>query len=430
MAETVGSRAFMKSDPKASHDIVIIGGGIVGVATAALLAEAGRGVLVIDRSGICEETSSGNAAALAFSDILPMASKGVMGKVPGWLMDPLGPFTIRASYFPKMIPWLYRVWRASSSQALEKTTVAQGNMMQLAQSEMLGLIDRAGLRDRLREDGNLELYESEAELKASQPGWDAKAKAGIAYEHVRGERLKALQPGLNPRFVAGTFVPGWKNVSDPKLFGQAIWAYAESKGARFIKASVTTAQAANGGAVVRLDNGTEITASHLVLMAGAWSKKLAKGFGDVVPLDTERGYNTTLPVGSFDAKRQLTFPGHGFVVTPMATGLRVGGAVEFGGLELAPNYARSAAMLKKASQFLPGLKTEGGRQWMGYRPSMPDSMPVIGRASSGGNIYYGFGHGHLGLTQSAATARIIRDLITGNTPALDIEPFKPQRFRN
>lgn len=430
MAETVGSRAFMKSDPKASHDIVIIGGGIVGVATAALLAEAGRGVLVIDRSGICEETSSGNAAALAFSDILPMASKGVMGKVPGWLMDPLGPFTIRASYFPKMIPWLYRFWRASSSQALEKTTVAQGNMMQLAQSEMLGLIDRAGLRDRLREDGNLELYESEAELKASQPGWDAKAKAGIAYEHVRGERLKALQPGLNPRFVAGTFVPGWKNVSDPKLFGQAIWAYAESKGARFIKASVTTAQAANGGAVVRLDNGTEITASHLVLMAGAWSKKLAKGFGDVVPLDTERGYNTTLPVGSFDAKRQLTFPGHGFVVTPMATGLRVGGAVEFGGLELAPNYARSAAMLKKASQFLPGLKTEGGRQWMGYRPSMPDSMPVIGRASSGGNIYYGFGHGHLGLTQSAATARIIRDLITGNTPALDIEPFKPQRFRN
>ncbi|MDT6939451.1 FAD-binding oxidoreductase [Brucella pseudogrignonensis] len=420
----------MKSDPKASHDIVIIGGGIVGVATAALLAEAGRDVLVIDRSGICEETSSGNAAALAFSDILPMASKGVMGKVPGWLMDPLGPFTIRASYFPKMIPWLYRFWRASSKQALEKTTVAQGHMMQLAQSEMLGLIDRAGLRDRLREDGNLELYESEAELKASQPGWDAKAKAGIAYEHVRGERLKALQPGLDPRFVAGTFVPGWKNVSDPKLFGQAIWAYAESKGARFLKASVTSAHAVNGGAVVRLDDGSEIAASHLVLMAGAWSKKLAKGFGDVVPLDTERGYNTTLPVDSFDVKRQLTFPGHGFVVTPMATGLRVGGAVEFGGLELAPNYARSAAMLKKASQFLPRLKTESGRQWMGYRPSMPDSMPVIGRASAGGNIYYGFGHGHLGLTQSAATARIIRDLITGNALALDIEPFKPQRFRN
>ncbi|NKB83374.1 NAD(P)/FAD-dependent oxidoreductase [Brucella grignonensis] len=420
----------MSSDTKGQHDIVIIGGGIVGVATAALLAERGREVLVIDRSGICEETSSGNAAALAFSDILPMASKGVMRKVPGWLMDPLGPFTIRPSYFPKMIPWLYRFWRASSSEALEKTTVAQGNMMRLAESEMLGLIDRAGLRDRLREDGNLELYESEAELAASQSGWDAREKAGIAYEHVRGERLAELQPGLSPRFVAGTFVPGWKNVSDPKLFGQAIWAYAESKGARFQQATVASAEKLGGGAVVRLDDNTEINASHLVVMTGAWSRNLAQGFGDAVPLDTERGYNTTLPVGSFDVTRQLTFPGHGFVITPMATGLRVGGAVEFGGLQLPPNFARSSAMLKKASMFLPGLKTEGGRQWMGYRPSLPDSMPVIGRASSGGNIYYGFGHGHLGLTQSAATGRIICDLITGSAPAVDIEPFKPQRFRN
>lgn len=429
-AYMVGEPREMNTDPKGQHDIVIIGGGIVGVATAALLAEAGRDVLIIDRTGICEETSAGNAAALAFSDILPMASKGVMRKVPGWLLDPLGPFTIRPSYFPKMVPWLYRFWRASSASALENTTVAQGNIMRLAGSEMLGLIDRAGLRHMLRENGNLELYESEAELAASQSGWDVKAKAGIAYEHVRGSRLAELQPGLDKRFVAGTFVPGWKNVSDPKLFGKAVWEYAQSKGARFLKAKVLDARQSNGGACVRLEDGAEINAKHLVLMAGAWSGKLAAGFGHHVPLDTERGYNTTLPVGSFDVKRQLTFPGHGFVITPMETGVRVGGAVEFGGLELAPNYARSAAMLTKAAQFLPGLKTEGGRQWMGYRPSMPDSLPVIGRASTGGNIYYGFGHGHLGLTQSAATGRLIRDLIMGDAPAIDIEPFKPQRFRN
>ncbi|MFD1791376.1 NAD(P)/FAD-dependent oxidoreductase [Ochrobactrum teleogrylli] len=425
----------MKSDPKnqqkmGQQDIVIIGGGIVGSATAALLAEAGRNVLVIDRTGICEETSSGNAAALAFSDILPMASKGVMGKVPGWLMDPLGPFSIRPSYFPKMVPWLYRFWRASSAGALEKTAVTQANIMRLAESEMLALIDRAGLRDRLREDGNLELYESEAELTAALPSWEIREKAGIAHDHVHGARLAELQPGLSPRIVAGTFVPGWKNVSDPKLFGQAIWAHAERLGARFLKAKVTSAQPADGGARVHLEDGTEISAKNLIVMTGAFSREFAKGFGDVVPLDTERGYNTTLPVGAFDVKRQLTFPSHGFVITPMATGLRVGGAVEFGGLDLPPNYARSKAMLTKASRFLPGLKTEGGREWMGYRPSIPDSLPVIGRASSGGNVFYGFGHGHLGLTQSAATARLIRDLITGAKPAIDIEPFKPQRFRN
>jgi len=180
--------------------------------------------------------------------------------------------------------------------------------MRLAGSEMMALIDRAGLRGRLRENGNLELYESEAELAASQLGWDVREQAGIAYEHVRGDRLAELQPGLSPRFVAGTFVPGWKNVSDPKLFGKAIWAYAQSKGARFLQAKVTNAKQGHGGASVHLEDGTKIKTTHLVLMAGAWSRDLAKGFGDAVPLDTERGYNTTLPVGSFDVKRQLTFP--------------------------------------------------------------------------------------------------------------------------
>ncbi len=248
----------MKSDPQGQQDIVIIGGGIVGVATAALLAEAGREVLVIDRTGICEETSSGNAAALAFSDILPLASKGVMRKVPGWLLDPLGPFTIRPTYFPKMLPWLYRFWRASAPNALARTAIAQAAIMRLAENEMLSLIERAGLRNRLREDGNLELYESEAELAASQPGWDVREKAGIAYEHVRGRRLAELQPGLTPRFVAGTFVPGWKNVSDPKLFGKAIWSYAESLGARFLSGKVASAKRQNGGVRLRLENGVEI----------------------------------------------------------------------------------------------------------------------------------------------------------------------------
>ncbi|MFC0244170.1 NAD(P)/FAD-dependent oxidoreductase [Falsochrobactrum ovis] len=418
----------MNLNGRGRQDVVIVGAGIVGIATAALLKEAGRKVLLVDRTGICEETSSGNAAALAFSDILPLASKGIIKKVPGWLFDPLGPLSIRPSYFPKMVPWLYHFWRASREQVLAKTAETQAKIMRLAESEMLALIDRANLREFLREDGSLELYESEAELAASQPGWDIRDQAGIAYEHVRGSRLMELQPGLSPRFVAGTFVPGWKNVSDPKLFGQAIWAYAERLGARFHKAQVVSVGRYEQGGEIRLADGNNIVADQLVITAGAWSHQLTKVLGDPLPLDTERGYNTTLPVGSFDVRRQLIFPGHGFVITPMATGLRVGGAVEFGGLELPPNYTRSEAMLKKAAKFLPGLKTENGRQWMGYRPSLPDSLPVIGKASSGGNIYYGFGHGHLGLTQSAATARLICDLITQKQPVIDIEPFNPRRF--
>jgi glycine/D-amino acid oxidase-like deaminating enzyme len=127
-------------------------------------------------------------------------------------------------------------------------------------------------------------------------------------------------------------------------------------------------------------------------------------------------------------KRQLTFGGHGFVVTPLSTGVRVGGAVEFAGLEAPPNFARAAALLAKAKRFMPGLRTEGGKQWMGFRPSLPDSLPAIGVSATDARVIYAFGHGHFGLTQSAATARLVADIIFGRPPPLDLAPFRPQRF--
>ncbi len=174
---------------------------------------------------------------------------------------------------------------------------------------------------------------------------------------------------------------------------------------------------------LRLADGRLVEARSVVIAAGAWSHLLAKQLGDSIPLETERGYNTTLPSSAFDVKRQLIFGGHGFVITPLATGLRVGGAVEFGGLKRPPNFARSKAMLEKAKRFLPGLDPSGGREWMGYRPSLPDSLPVIGQARNAPNVFYAFGHGHLGLTQAAATGRLIRDLVLGHTPALDLKPL-------
>jgi len=135
-----------------------------------------------------------------------------------------------------------------------------------------------------------------------------------------------------------------------------------------------------------------------------------------------------LPPDAFDLKRQITFGGHGFVVTPLACGVRVGGAVEFAGLDAPPNFARSAALLAKAKRFMPELRTEGGTEWMGFRPSLPDSLPAIGPAAADERVVYAFGHGHLGLTQSAATARLVADIVSGRAPSIDITPFRPQRF--
>lgn len=410
------------------QDILVVGAGIVGICCAAHLAEAGHRVTVVDRTGICEETSSGNAAALAFSDLLPLAQKGMMRNLPRWLADPLGPLAIPPAYLPRLLPWLWRFWRAGSPRHYKASLAAQAALMMLAEASWLELMDRSGTRKMLREDGSLELYESAAEFAAAQPGWDARARFRVEFRHLVGGEIAAFQPGLSPAFTHATFVPGWKTVADPKLLGQAIWTRAEENGARFVQANVERIGTQSGRPVVRLADGRALAADRLVIAAGAWSHRLARQLGDTIPLETERGYNTTLPRDAFDVKRQLIFSGHGFVVTPLSTGLRVGGAVELGGLDRPPDYARSKAMLTKAARFLPGLKTEGGREWMGFRPSLPDSLPVIGAASRAPGVYYAFGHGHLGLTQAAATGRLVRDLVAGRPAVIDISPFSPARF--
>jgi len=411
-----------------SPEIVIVGAGIIGICAAAYLAEAGLSVTVIDRTGVCEETSSGNAAALAFSDVLPLAHKGMLRQLPKWLADPLGPLSIPPAYLPKLLPWLFRFWRARRADLYEASLAAQGAMMKLAEAEWAVLMQRSGTRHMLRENGSLELYESAREFEASLPGWAARDRFGIAYRHLGNTELQACQPGLSSQFVRGTFVPGWKTVADPKLLGKAIWSHAEARGVRFVRGDVGLAMPSREQIVVQLREGRTIMARRLLIAAGAWSHLLARQFGDAIPLETERGYNTTLPKSAFDVKRQLIFSGHGFVITPLDTGIRVGGAVELGGIRRPPNFARSKAMLEKAKRFLPGLDDAGGREWMGYRPSLPDSLPVIGSARSNGNVFYAFGHGHLGLTQAAATARLVRDMITGENAAIDPKPFSPQRF--
>lgn len=407
---------------------MIVGAGIVGLASAHHLLAEGWRVRLIERGGVAEGASFGNAGALAFTDVLPLASPGILRKAPRWMLDPLGPLALPPAYLPRIAPWLLRFWRASLPDRHRHATQVQSGLMRLAAQAMAAMVESAGLAGRLRHGGNLELYESEAEMAAAAPGWAAREREGIAFEHVRGARLAELQPGLSPRFVAGTFTPNWMTVDDPHRFALALHADMMAKGATLTKGEVRDIAPAGEGVRLTLADGTVLKADAGVLAAGAWSRDLARRLGDRVPLDTERGYNTTLPPGAFDLRRQITFGGHGFVVTPLSTGVRVGGAVEFGGLHRPPNFARADAMLRKAAAFLPGLRTEGGRPWMGFRPSLPDSLPVIGPSRATPRVIYAFGHGHLGLTQSAATGRIVADLLAGRAPAVALNALRAGRF--
>ena len=409
-------------------DVAVIGAGIIGLSVAMYLLAQGRKVLLIDRKGIGQETSAGNAGALAFSDIMPLASKRILMQAPRWLMDPLGPLAIRPGYALQIASWLMRFGLASRPSAYAASTLAITQLMRLAAQEFHQMLGQANASHMLRRDGSLQVYEGEAQFQMSLAGWEARTQAGIEFEHVRGERLQQLQPGLASSITAATFVPQWATVSDPFEVCSALGHHLLSHGATLRKNEVQHLIPNSGGVLLQLSQGSAIQAKQAVIATGAWSRQLAAGLGNAVPLETERGYNTTLALDAFDLKRQIIFGAHGFVATPLSTGIRIGGAVELGGLKLPPNFTRASDMLSKASRLLPGLRTEGGKQWMGFRPSLPDSLPVIGHSAATPRVVYAFGHGHLGLTQSAATGKLVSELLAGKKPSLTLEPYRANRF--
>ena len=406
---------------------LVIGGGIVGLACALRLQAAGQQVLLIERERLAAGASRGNAGALAFSDVLPLASPGILRQAPRWLLDPLGPLSLRPAYAPAMLPWLWQFWRASRPARVAASTQAQADLLAQSAAEWPALLRLAGAADQLRDGGNLHLYDSAAQWRAAQPGWKQRAAHGVAFQRLDGaEAIATLQPGLDPAIRHAVHVPHWQTVDDPLRLCRSLAQAFITRGGRLARAHAQALLPEARGLLLQLGDGSPLLAQRVLLCAGPWSHQLAASLGERFPLETERGYNTTLPLGAFALQRQLSFPGHGFVVTPIAGGVRVGGAVEFAGLRAPPNYARADAMLAKASRFLPGLRTEGGTQWMGCRPSLPDSLPVIGPSPADGRLFYAFGHGHLGLTQAAATAR----LATAWATRQELPPaaFAPERF--
>lgn len=413
------------SNTDTQHDVIIVGAGIIGLSIAHYLQQEGRRVTLVDRKGIAQEASFGNAAAFAVTDLLPLASPGLLLKAPKWLMDPLGPLSIRPSYLPKITPFLLKFFRASWPDQYQRSISAQADLMNLARDEISKIAQMPKMGNQIRTDGALHLYENEADERANVENNEMRKKHGIPFRHVTGDELAELQPGLSPHIKSATFLPSWQTVDDPFNWAMSVWDMVRSDGGELISQEVKTAS--RDGAIT-LGDGTVLKGENLIIAAGAWSHRLTAQLGNKIPLETERGYNTTLPIEAFDLKRQLIFGSHGFVMTPLSTGIRVGGAVEFAGLEAEPNYKRSEIMLQKAKKFLPSLGTSNGTQWMGFRPSLPDTLPAIGHATASNKITYAFGHGHLGLTQSLATAKLVADLVAERPTAIDMTPFNPSRF--
>ncbi|TNE34897.1 MAG: FAD-binding oxidoreductase [Alphaproteobacteria bacterium] len=416
-----------KTEPDA--DVIVIGAGIIGISAAVEMQARGQKVMVLDKTSVAAGTSQGNAGAFAFSDATPLASPGIMKKAPKWLLDPLGPLSIPPAYALKIAPWLYRFWRASRPEKVQNGIRALVALMQLSKSHLIPFMEMSGTESMLRRHGNLQLFESRKHFEATFPSWRARAAYGVKFTHLHSaEEIAEHQPGLSPKFVAATFTDDWYGISDPKDYTVRLGEVFAERGGDIRIGEAVRLSTGTEMATVTLADGTKLRARKIVVSAGAWSHFLARTLGDHIPLETERGYNTTLPPGAFDLKRQLSFEEHGFVVSPLSSGVRVGGSVELGGLKLPPDFRRADVLLHKAKEFLPDLKLEGGRRWMGFRPSLPDSLPVIGPSGSSDRVIYAFGHGHLGLTQSAGTAALVSALVCGDDMPVDMTPYSSGRF--
>ncbi len=410
------------------QDVIVIGAGIIGISTALALQMRGLNVRVLDRKGVAAEASQGNAGAFAFTDIEPLAAPGIMRKAPKWLFDPLGPLSVPPSYACKIAPWMLRFWRASWPDRYKASVIAQTRLMDHSKAALERQIVAVNGEKMMRCEGQLQLYEGGRQYRDSLPGWQLRKDHGIAFDILNGrDAIAEIQPGIHPRFTHAVYTPDWMNVTDPLKWTEHLANCFRAMGGA-IEIAAISALEIQGDEVALRTAKDSFKASKVVVAAGAWSHNLARSLRDNIPLETERGYNTTLPSQAFSLRTQLTFGNHGFVVTKIGDGLRVGGAVELGGLTLPPNFDRARTLLAKAEQFLPGLNTAGGTQWMGFRPSLPDSLPVIGPSPRSGNVVYAFGHGHLGLTQAAGTAELVADIVSGAEPRLHLTPYGANRF--
>jgi D-amino-acid dehydrogenase len=416
-----------------AESVVVVGAGILGIATAYYLVREGAAVTIVDRAPEGDKASFGNAGGIAVTEIVPASVPGLAWRVPNWLLDPLGPLAVRPSHALELVPWLWRFSQAGTRKEVSRISSALSALNNRVYEDLRPMLAETGLSGELNERGALTVYESAAGFRSDAEEWALKRDHGIAIKNLTGEEARDMEPALGAMVHRAVFTPQWSHVNDPKRLIDSLREWLRIRGVTFITGDVINISDPGGGMPqvdlqVDLAGGRSIAAKKLVVAAGAWSGELAKRLGDRVLLESERGYNTTLPDPGVALNREVIFAQRKFVATPLSCGLRIGGAAEFGGLHAIPNFKRCQALVTLATRYLPGLKARGGTNWAGHRPATPDSLPVIGASPRHPQVFYAFGHGHLGLTQAATTGRLISHLICGAPTPIDLSPYAIGRF--
>ena len=411
--------------------VAVVGAGIVGCSTALALAMDGHTVTLFDREEPGSGTSYGNAGAIVTGSIIPTATPAVIRSLPAYAFDRQSPAVLRAHHALKALPWILRFIAAGTPAAVDRFAAAMHPLVSQALAAHQVLATGAAVPDLLTQEGWLKVYASAKDFDGSALERRLMARHGVVHEILEQGSVLALEPGLDPAFCYhGVYQPNAGNVRFPKGLAEAYLRAAVSERASLIRENVKAIETREGGGVIVRGEGGQHGFDRLVVAAGAWSAKFTKQLGDHVSLDAERGYHISFGPGSERLlRRPVVVPGRGFVLSPMHDGLRLISGDELAGLSAPPNYRRIEALLPDAVRVLPALRDwRPASRWMGHRPSTPDTLPVIGPARKSQDVIYAFGHGHLGVTLSAITARIVADLIARRPPEIDLAPFRATRF--
>ena len=416
----------------ASH-AVVVGAGIIGVCCALQLQREGWAVTLIDRRGPGEGASYGNGAVLTCEAVVPVQTPGILRRVPGMLLDPRGPLTVRWSYLPSLLPWLTRFVADSRWPRVEEISVALATLLHGAIDDFEPLLDIAGARDMLRRTGWFCVYESEAGFRQALPLIELQRRRGIDLEVIGGDELALREPALAPIFAKAVYYPAVAYVTDVFRFVQVLAEAFVRQGGTLRREEVCGFEDGprdGGPAGVRavVTGEGSYACDAVIVAAGAWSRSLVRQLGSDTLLDTERGYSVLLPRAGVVPRTPIYSAERAFVCTPQEGGLRFAGTVELGGLDLPPDWRRAEVLLTHARRWFPDLCTEGAERWLGFRPSMADSVPVISASLRQANAFFAFGHGHGGIGLGARTGRLVADLAAGRDPGIDMSAYRIDRF--
>ena len=407
---------------------VVIGAGIIGTAIAHDLQKRGRQVVLVDRDAPGRGASFGNMASIAVTEFMPASRPSVWKQIPGWMLDPEGPVRVRPAYMPKLVPWFLRFIAASRPSRLRELEAQGAALCLRALDDTLDLLRETGLSDQISDEGCLSLYADEAEFKADREHIEILDRFGFPHEVIERQAIKALEPELSDKIGMAVVFPQNRSMKDPYKLVLALVERFVALGGRIERGEVVGFTRSDRVREVVLRDGRKIPADEVVICAGAFSAKLAQDLGEPIPLETERGYHTQIMAPGITMQHSIIWPAKAFMVTPTAGGIRVGGTVEMAGLEAAPDYRRAKVTVKRAKEALPNLRCEDFTEWMGHRPALPDTVPILSASAKTKGLFYATGHGHLGLTYAATTARLMGELITGAIPSVDLRPYRVNRF--